>query len=708
MKQKGVSLDQAFPEVASSWDFERNGNLTPADVTAFAKKKVWWKCDKCGESWPAAVASRTAGRMSGCGYCAGKRVSVSKSFAALYPDIAKQWDVVKNGILTPQQVLPNSGRKAWWICSEGHSYQSRISGRTRGRGCPICSGNIVIESTSFAAKFPELASEWHPDKNLPLKPTKLGAYSQQKVWWSCVFGHEWQATIANRTAASSGCPYCGGQRATPTTSLLAINPDLAAEWHPTRNHDQTPDQFTANSGIKVWWCCPRGHEWAATINHRQNGSGCPFCGGGTSALEARVFTELKHLFSDVVWHSNAMGVQVDVFLPTLGIGVEVDGHYWHSEKVEADLRKNATCEQQGVHLIRLRQLPLKKLADWDVEYLRSDSDLSVIQRLVSAVVAMKAEAEISKIADSYLGLGILVADADYRKIIANLPSPPDGASFASIYPDVAAEWHEEKNAPLEPTMFAPKANREVWWRCSKKGHEWLAAIYTRATGIGCPYCSNLKTGSDNSLTVLRPDLVQEWNFEKNISVTPETIGPGSKKKVWWKCKAAGHEWEAPVGNRARGSGCPYCTGRFLTPEKSLAIIYPEIAATWDFEKNTPLRPEDVHSKSTRKVWWKCIRCAISWQSSVAHRVIAKIGCPKCSRRIAAEQMRITKLSSLGTLRQKAPEIAARWHQQRNADLTPDEVGRHSTKPVWWLCPDCGHEWHVSPNDYCKCSRCGSK
>ena len=177
MKHQRASLAQAFPDIAISWDYDRNGNLTPSDVAAFARKKVWWKCEKCGESWPASVASRTAGRKSGCGYCAGKRVSPFRSFGALYPDIAKQWDVEKNGTLNPDQVLPKSSRKAWWNCPKGHSYQSLISGRVVGKGCPICSGNKVIESTSLAAKFPALVEQWHFEKNIPLTPIEVSPYS---------------------------------------------------------------------------------------------------------------------------------------------------------------------------------------------------------------------------------------------------------------------------------------------------------------------------------------------------------------------------------------------------------------------------------------------------------------------------------------------------------------------------------------------------
>lgn len=707
MKTRGDTLADVFPDIAMSWDNDRNGDLTPRDVAPYSKKQVWWKCKKCGESWQAKVASRTAGQ-TGCAYCAGKRVSASNSLVALYPDIAKQWDVEKNGALTPDQVLTKSSRRAWWICPEGHSYLAHISGRTRGRGCPICSGNVVIPATSLAAKFPDFVAQWHPNKNLPLTPTSIAPYSGSKVWWKCPSGHEWQATVANRTSAGSGCPYCGGQRVSPTNSLSAVNPQLAAEWHPTKNQGKLPGEYTALSGHKVWWRCPRGHEWAATINHRKNGSGCPFCGGGTSALEVRVFTELKMLFSDVIWHSNSMGVQVDVLLPTLHVGVELDGHYWHAEKIEADLRKNAICEKQGVRLIRLRQNPLKKLSDWDIEYMRSDADLLVVQRLASAIAVLTANADAKKISDEYVEENRLLADDNYRKIIANLPSPPDGASFASIYPDVATEWHEERNAPLEPTMFAPKANRTVWWRCKKSGHEWQAAIHTRAVGIGCPYCSNQKIGSDNNLAHLRPDLLSEWNYGKNLSISPDNVAAKSNRKVWWKCVAAGHEWEARIGNRARGSGCPYCSGKATDPAHTLAALYPEIAATLDNDKNAPLSSTDLLANSKLKVWWVCRECGESWQCDVVHRLLAKVGCPNCFPAFRGEQMRLARLKSSGTLRKKAPDMAMRWHPTLNAEVSADDVGRHSTKSVWWLCPDCGHSWSISPHSYRRCPQCGSK
>ena len=48
----------------------------------------------------------------------------------MYPNIADQWDEVKNGNLTPEDVQPASGKKVWWVCSLGHSWQAVISSRT--------------------------------------------------------------------------------------------------------------------------------------------------------------------------------------------------------------------------------------------------------------------------------------------------------------------------------------------------------------------------------------------------------------------------------------------------------------------------------------------------------------------------------------------------------------------------------------------------
>ena len=60
--------------------------------------------------------------------------------------------------------------------------------------------------------------------------------------------------------------------------LLSEYPELLREWHPTKNGELKPEEFTFGSNKKVWWLCPKGHEYPASIGSRTGRkSGCPFC-----------------------------------------------------------------------------------------------------------------------------------------------------------------------------------------------------------------------------------------------------------------------------------------------------------------------------------------------------------------------------------------------------------------------------------------------
>lgn len=202
-----------------------------------------------------------------------------KSLQDAFPELAAQWHPAKNGELTPDQVTPQSNKKVWWQCPYGHEWFAAVSDRSRGNGCPYCAGRQVLPETSLAALNPILAAQWHPEKNGDLTPDQVSLFSHRKVWWLCERGHAWAAVISNRSNGN-GCPYCAGQWVIPGENDLAtLYPDVAKEWHPTRNQDITPDQVMPKSMKKIWWRCENGHEWQDTLNHRTNGRGCPYCAG---------------------------------------------------------------------------------------------------------------------------------------------------------------------------------------------------------------------------------------------------------------------------------------------------------------------------------------------------------------------------------------------------------------------------------------------
>ena len=138
---------------------------------------------------------------------------------------------------------------------------------------------------NLAIKNPELAKEWHPTRNGNLTPDQVTPKSGKKVWWKCNLRHEWEATLSNRTKGT-GCPHCYNEKRSEIYRKAALKrsgslqdnyPEIAKEWHLTRNGDLTPDQVTPSSGKKVWWRCSREHEWEATPHNRTNGTGCPDC-----------------------------------------------------------------------------------------------------------------------------------------------------------------------------------------------------------------------------------------------------------------------------------------------------------------------------------------------------------------------------------------------------------------------------------------------
>ena len=197
-------------------------------------------------------------------------------------DLLAQWDVQRNLPLTPSGISRGSKRKVWWKCGHGHSWRCAVYTRTgSGTGCPVCAGKVALPGKNdLASRYPQLAAQWHPSKNGPLEPESVLPGSHRYVWWVCGQGHEWRAQIKSRVSGC-GCPVCANREILPEQNDLASRyPQLAAQWHPTKNGALRPDQLAPGSRRKVWWICGKGHEWLAAVSSRSTGgSGCPVCAG---------------------------------------------------------------------------------------------------------------------------------------------------------------------------------------------------------------------------------------------------------------------------------------------------------------------------------------------------------------------------------------------------------------------------------------------
>ena len=182
----------------------------------------------------------------------------------------------------------------------------------------------------------------------------------------------------------------------------------------------------------------------------------------------------------------------------------------------------------------------------------------------------------------------------------------------------------------------------------------------------------------------KQNLLDEWDAERNLPLTPQTVTYGSHKSAWWRCEN-GHEWKAAIYTRSDGARCPYCTGRkVMVGFNDLATQSPQLARQWDYEKNVPLVPADISAGSHRSVWWRCEK-GHSWRASI-HSRASGCGCPVC----AGRQILVGE-NDLATV---DPELAQEWDTERNGKLTPQDVLPGTEKKVWWVCGH-GHHWRAA-------------
>jgi len=286
---KGVALVE-FPTLIAQWHPTLNGDVTPQCVSVKERTRAWWICPKASDHvWNASLGNRIRG--TACPFCAGKRVAASNCLAVNYSKIAAEWHPTKNGTLIPEAVVAGCNRSVWWRCSanELHEWKTSVCARTsHNSGCPHCVKILrgFDPAKALGVTYPTVAAQWHPMKNGELTPESVVFGSNRKVWWKCPVAddHEWQATIISRTEGETGCPYCSGRCPDATTNFAVTYPEIAAQWHPTKNGDLTPDKILPGHNRRVWWQCPVAldHEWRTSPNNRTKSiqmTGCPCCTG---------------------------------------------------------------------------------------------------------------------------------------------------------------------------------------------------------------------------------------------------------------------------------------------------------------------------------------------------------------------------------------------------------------------------------------------
>lgn len=409
--------------------------------------------------------------------------NVKPSLAKVNSALARQWHPTKNAPLTPGGVTPGSSKKVWWLCTKGHEWKAAIYNRSKGIGCPHCSGRYATAENNLKTVNPELAKEWHPIKNTPLTPKDVTSCSGAKVWWLCKNGHEWEAAISSRDR--NGCPYCSGRRVAKDNCLQVVNPRLAREWRPAKNTPLTPKDVTESYSRKVWWICRKGHKWEAFIRERMTGQGCPFCSGHRVCKDNCLQTVKPGLARQ--WHptKNMPLTPKDV---TPGSDIKVwwicnKGHEWEARIANrAKAQGCPYCSGRRVCKDNCLQTVNPMLAcEWHPTKNAALTTRDVTpgsNRKVWWMCSKGHEWE-AKIASRAYGKGCPFCSG--RR-------PAKENSLEAKGPWLVREWHPTKNVTFTPKDVAPFSERQIWWKC-RKGHEQRERIIDRYRRGGCTICT---------------------------------------------------------------------------------------------------------------------------------------------------------------------------------------------------------------------------
>lgn len=493
--------------------YENAQNKIESDKIGFSSpQKVNWKCEKCGMEWKATPNKMSARPKKDCPFCMHRKPSEFYNLLTECPILIEEWYYQKNS-KKPTEYLPNSKKKVWWKCKNGHVWESIISDRVR-------------------------------------------------------------ATERNIRAGKPICPYCNHRRVSTTYNLLTEFPHIARQWNYLKNGSLTPMEVSPKTNKNVWWICDYNpnHIWKDRISNRTVlNRECPICSKRfTISFPARaIFYYLRQSFNDCEIEYKITGKYIlDVCLPLQKIALEYDGWYYHSSKeaLEREKRKDEYLRGLGYQIIRVKEQ--KEESDkievqGNVLKYHLGENYKNLDKMIQKLIPF-----IGVKTNSVLNIDINT-NRDYIQIENLYYHIRKANSLAVKQPELSQQWSKQ-NAET-PDMFRVTSSYNALWDCPKCNKTYNATIYNRVKNkSNCPYCSNRKVSENNSLAKLCPKVSAQWNDDKNGELKPEDVTKGSDKMVWWKCEK-GHEWQARVYARTgkHQSGCPYCRKLLLDKNNSL-------------------------------------------------------------------------------------------------------------------------------------------
>ena len=535
----------------------------------------------------------------------------------------------------------------------------------------------------------QLMVEWDWEKNTELgfDPTKLTCGSGKKVWWICEKMHSFDATVANRSNGK-GCPICAGRKVLvgyndlETWCMENNRIDLIEEFDKEKN-DFSMKEITKSCKKEVWWLCPNGHSYSATLHHRiRMNTGCGAC---SHKVFLSGHNDLQSTNPEI---AKEFDVEKNGITPDQVMAGSNNKKYWficpkgHSYSATLLNRKkgrNCPICAKEMHVsfpekaifFYLKKYNFEVKENYRAPYLKNKefdiyiANINFAIEYDGKVWHKNIQRDIEK---DY------ISEINGVKLIRIREIGCPDYDSASIKFYVTAESIGELEDAIRFVIKTANPIIELNDTLDINIERDRTSIYE---------LMDLSEKS-NSILSKRPEIEHFWDYERNGMLKPDQVSFSSLKIAKFICPE-GHRWESKVRNFYVSPRCPICSGkRILKGFNDLGTTNPELKEIWS-EKNK-LSIDNYSHGSNETVLWKCENCQCEYEMRIADKTTKKYGCPYCNNRKI--------LKGFNDLETINPTLAKEWNYQKNNELMPIDVTPNSHIKVWWRCSQ-GHEWQAA-------------
>lgn len=401
------------------------------------------------------------------------------------------------------------------------------------------------------------------ERSLPGVRWAVSMTSAERISFACREGHRVTVPAANRRRTFNsqycGCGVCSGRHAlSGYNSISDTHPHVAERWHPTLNGAITPGDVRAGSSRTAWWLCRNGHQFEATINNmvRRDGRTCRYCTRRTVEIGVTGL-DVTHPLVAQRWHPTRNG---DLSAANVLSGSSQIVWWLCDAGHSYDLAVVLAASGVGCGVCR---------------GFRAVAGVNTLQDELPEIAAqwhptLNGTLSPDKVTPGSGKKAWWICDRGdeweapiFRRktkgcpVCANLAVRPGVNSLADTHPELAAEWHPTYNGAVTSDSVVAGSPKNYWWQCPE-GHPYLQALVCRRDGQGCIYCSKRKVWSGfNDACSRFPNLMKDWDYERNEDFDPSNRLPGGEKH-FWRCSRSGHTAFSTIPNRRLTNGCPRC------------------------------------------------------------------------------------------------------------------------------------------------------